>query len=73
MTRVDNRYLLRVWRDVEGDSALQATLRDVNDGKARSFRDLDRLLDYLKSVPAERDRPGGTQSAAQEERGETDA
>jgi len=73
MTRVDNRYLLRVWGDAEPDVALQATLRDVNDGTARSFGDLDRLLEFLKSIPAQHGRPGGSATTAQEESDDADA
>ncbi|MFO7544876.1 MAG: hypothetical protein R6W77_05215 [Trueperaceae bacterium] len=54
MGEFDKRYLLRVWSSEVGRHVprpnLLASLRDVEDGKVRTFDDLDDLVRYLVST-----------------------
>lgn len=87
MAPVDNRYLLRVWREpvrneaegnepmrtgAEGRGGLQVTLRDVSDGQVRSFEELDEMFEYLRSSLAEPDTSDGHGSATSRRSGGTD-
>lgn len=51
MGQFDKRYLLRVWRSERGSDTHQqdllASLRDVEDGKVRTFDGLEALVTYL--------------------------
>lgn len=73
MTDLDHRYLLRVWREDQGDSGLRATLRDVNDGKVRSFGGLDGLVEFLETASGETKLADAHDAVAPEERGDDDA
>lgn len=68
MSQVDNRYLLRVWSEGEGNRDLHATLRDVSNGKVRSFQELSVMVEFLESSLAEPERTGGQESDAPRER-----
>jgi len=73
MRPVEKRYLLRVWRDAEGDPDLRVALRDVRDGSLKTFPGLDDLLEFLRAIPGESERAGGTTTVPPEESGEADA
>lgn len=51
MGQFDKRYLLRVWRSGQESQTHQqnllASLRDVDDGKIRTFDGLEALVTYL--------------------------